>query len=143
MWRRNEANLTQWALALPGVAFIYVWLGAQGPGCRVARLLSKGAYLWGVVGDGEMLPHSWLSPAFFLPVLSTKQALREVADFTLACWPSADNWTCTGCCPGPLFMDLSKSLKDNKQVCLKCSHAPLLDPPLPTGSLDRIIISSR
>lgn len=106
MWRRNEANLTQWALALPGVAFIYVWLGAQGPGCRVARLLSKGAYLWGVVGDGEMLPHSWLSPAFFLPVLSTKQALREVADSPLhaghprtlgpaqVAVPAHSSWTC-------------------------------------------------
>lgn len=41
---------------------------------------------------------------------------------------------------GPLSMDLAKSLKDNKPVCLKCSHVPLLY-PLPTDSLDHIIIS--
>lgn len=89
-----------------------------------------------------MLPRSLLSPAFFLPVLSTTQALREAADSLLLgdhpatlghvwlCWLQS----------GPLSMDLAKSLKDNKPVCLKCSHVPLLY-PLPTDSLDHIIIS--
>lgn len=52
----NEAKLTHQALALPGMGFIYVWLGAQGPGYWVARLLGRGVCLWGGVGVGRCCP---------------------------------------------------------------------------------------
>lgn len=88
-----------------------------------------------------MLPHPQLSPAIFLPPHRHHKPSENLLTHScmLAIRGHLDLSGCPGC--NPFYMDLAKSLKDKKQVCLKCFQVPLLD-PLPTGSLDRIIISS-